>query len=236
MSVTKMNKDQEQALAEQEGLLDECKLYRGEKEPDTKEPLTQEDEEDTVTGLPVGPGPATTVVSAQMPRTPWSTGLFQCLGNGDGHFSSDLEVCVLGFAAPCVLYGSNMERLYPAPRVFVDHCLHYSWLYFLGSLLFNANNIAPWSSVNSRVALRQKYNLEGYGNYCLGCCANPSEETRERCDSVCDLFIHGLFCLHPFALAQEARELRRRTLHPANQPYLVITMAPPTEQSMSNQI
>lgn len=88
-----MNKDQEQALAEQEGLLDECKLYRGEKEPDTKEPLTQEDEEDTVTGLPVGPGPATTVVSAQMPRTPWSTGLFQCLGNGDGHFSSDLEVC-----------------------------------------------------------------------------------------------------------------------------------------------
>ena len=76
--------------------------------------------------------------------------------------------------------------------------------------------------------------LQGYGQYCFGCSGTPGEESRERCDSICDMFIHGLFCLHPFALAQEGRELRRRTLHPAFQPYLVVTMAPPMEQSMSS--
>lgn len=92
-SITKMDKEQEQALAEQEALLAECKLYQGEKEPETKEPLKQEDEEETVTGLPVGPGPASTDVGVPVPPTPWSTGLFQCCGTGDEHFSSDLEVC-----------------------------------------------------------------------------------------------------------------------------------------------
>lgn len=53
-----------------------------------------------------------------------------------------------------------MERLYPHARVFADRCLHYSCLLFLGQLLFNANNIAPWTSVGSRIALRRKYNLE----------------------------------------------------------------------------
>lgn len=67
---------------------------------------------------------------------------------------------VLGAFAPCVLYASNMERLYPGERVFTDHCLHYSCLYFLGSALFNANNLAPCFSAGSRIALRRKYNLE----------------------------------------------------------------------------
>jgi Cys-rich protein (TIGR01571 family) len=229
-----MDKEHEQALAEQEALLAECKLYEGEKEPEKKEPLTEVDEEEAVTGLPVGPTPISTDVGVPVPPTPWSTGLFQCFGTGDEHFSSDLEVCVLGAAAPCVLYGSNMERLFPHSRVFADRCLHYSCLLFLGQILFNANNIAPWTSVGSRIALRRKYNLEGYGQYCFGCSGTPGEESRERCDSICDIFIHGLFCLHPFALAQEGRELRRRTLHPAFQPYLVVTMAPPMEQSMSS--
>jgi len=251
-----MDKEQVQVLAEQEALLAECrkvnqgedeqalaeqeasraeikKLYQGEMEPETKEAQSQEGEEETSTGLPVGPGPASTDIGVPVPRTPWSTGLFQCFGTGDEHFSSDLEVCVLGFAAPCVLYGSNMERLFPNHGLFAGHCLHYSCLYFLGSLLFNANNIAPWMSGRSRVALRHKYNLEGYGQYCFGCSGTPGEESRERCDSCCDLAIHGLFCLHPFALAQEGRELRRRTLHPAFQPYVVVTMAPPVEQNMS---
>ena len=92
-SVTKMDQEQEQTLAEQEALLAECKLYQGEKEPETKEPLTQEDEEEGVTGLPVGPTPTSTDVGVPVPPTPWSTGLFQCFGTGDEHFSSDLEVC-----------------------------------------------------------------------------------------------------------------------------------------------
>lgn len=92
-SVIKMDKEQEQTLAEQEALLAECKLYKGEKEPENKEPLTQDDEEETVTGLPVGPTPTSTDVGVPVPPTPWSTGLFQCFGTGDEHFSSDLEVC-----------------------------------------------------------------------------------------------------------------------------------------------
>ena len=67
---------------------------------------------------------------------------------------------VLGAFAPCVLYGSNMERMYPAENVFRHHCLIYSGLYFLGVSLFNSNNLAPCFSVGSRIALRRKYNLE----------------------------------------------------------------------------
>jgi len=111
-----MDKEQVQVLAEQEALLAECrkvnqgedeqalaeqeasraeikKLYQGEMEPETKEAQSQEGEEETSTGLPVGPGPASTDIGVPVPRTPWSTGLFQCFGTGDEHFSSDLEVC-----------------------------------------------------------------------------------------------------------------------------------------------
>jgi Cys-rich protein (TIGR01571 family) len=229
-----MTQTEEQTLAEQEALLAECKLYKGEKEPDTKDAPVESDEAEVVTGLPVT-GPATTIIGAPVHRAPWSTGIFACFGNGDEHFSSDLEVCVLGAFAPCVLYASNMERLYPGERVFTDHCLHYSCLYFLGSALFNANNLAPCFSAGSRIALRRKYNLEGDGDSCgrlLTCCGGTNEDNRERCDSICDIFHHNLF--HTCALCQEGRELRRRTLHPAYQPYMPMT--PPMEQHMTPQM
>lgn len=91
LSGSKMETVEQQTLAEQESLLAECRLYKGEKEPNTKDDPKESEEADVVTGLPVGP--ATTVVGAPLPRTPWSTNLFACLGNGDEHFSSDLEVC-----------------------------------------------------------------------------------------------------------------------------------------------
>lgn len=87
-----MTQTEEQTLAEQEALLAECKLYKGEKEPDTKDAPVESDEAEVVTGLPVT-GPATTIIGAPVHRTPWSTGIFACFGNGDEHFSSDLEVC-----------------------------------------------------------------------------------------------------------------------------------------------
>lgn len=89
-----MDRTQQETLAEQEALLAECKLYKGEKEPETKNaPVKNDGEEEASTGVPVGPA-STVVVGAPVPRTtPWSTGLFACLGTGDEHFSSDLEVC-----------------------------------------------------------------------------------------------------------------------------------------------
>ena len=90
----KMDRTQQETLAEQEALLAECKLYKGEKEPETKNaPVKNDGEEEATTGVPVGPA-STVVVGAPVSRTtPWSTGLFACLGTGDEHFSSDLEVC-----------------------------------------------------------------------------------------------------------------------------------------------
>lgn len=109
----KMDRTQQETLAEQEALLAECKLYERDKKPETKNALVKNDgEEEASTGVPVGP--ASTVVGNTVPRTtpwltgffvslgtrdknfsstPWSTGLFACLGTGDKNFSSDLEVC-----------------------------------------------------------------------------------------------------------------------------------------------
>ena len=56
-------------MAEQEALLAECKLYKGEKEPETKEAKVEEYEDGVVDGLPVGP--ASTVVGALVARSPW---------------------------------------------------------------------------------------------------------------------------------------------------------------------
>lgn len=83
-----MSSMEEQVLAEQEALLAECKLYKGEKEPETKEVKT-EDEAAVVDGLPV----ASTVLGAPVSRSDWSTGLLCCFGNGGEHFTSDLQVC-----------------------------------------------------------------------------------------------------------------------------------------------
>lgn len=62
--------------------------------------------------------------------------------------------------APCVLYGTNAERLGSAPGTFSNHCLTYLGLYFVGNSLFGWNCLAPWFSYSSRSAIRRKFNLE----------------------------------------------------------------------------
>lgn len=93
-----MNTTEEQVLAEQEALLAECKLYKGEKEPETKEAKVEQEYEAAlvVDGLPIGP--ASTVLGAPVSRSPWSTGLFSCFGNCGEHFTSDLQICEYHFS------------------------------------------------------------------------------------------------------------------------------------------
>eukprot|EP00246_Nothoceros_aenigmaticus_P000415 TRINITY_DN1061_c0_g1_i1.p1 TRINITY_DN1061_c0_g1~~TRINITY_DN1061_c0_g1_i1.p1 ORF type:complete len:227 (-),score=20.38 TRINITY_DN1061_c0_g1_i1:371-1051(-) len=218
----------ELAKQEQSALLS---YYKGEKEPETKNEGTEE--AGLVDGVPVGPGD---VVGAPVARTPWSSGLLGCFGRNDEFLSSDLEVCCLGTFAPCVLYGSNVERLYPSQGLFANHCLVYSSLYFLGQVMFNGNCLAPCFSYPSRTALRRKFNLLGNGEWMsntFGCCTSrmESEEQRESCESVCDFGLH--FLCHPCSLCQEAREVRRRVPHPGffSTPY--VPLSPPSEQAMS---
>ncbi|KAM2479888.1 hypothetical protein PS1_003587 [Malus domestica] len=54
-----------------------------------------------------------------------NSSILACLGRSDESCSSDLEV-FLGSVAPCVLYGSNAERLGSAPGTLANHCLPYS--------------------------------------------------------------------------------------------------------------
>lgn len=69
-------------------------------------------------------------------------------------------VGLLGSVAPCVLYGSNVERLGSTPGTFVNHCLPYSGLYVIGNSCFGWNCLAPLFSYPSRTALRRRFNLE----------------------------------------------------------------------------
>lgn len=73
---------------------------------------------------------------------------------------SDILIGCLGSVAPCVLYGSNVERLGSTPGTFANHCLPYTGLYLLGNSLFGWNFLAPWFSYPTRSAMRRKFNLE----------------------------------------------------------------------------
>ncbi|KAK1403422.1 Cell number regulator 8 [Heracleum sosnowskyi] len=187
----------------------------------------------TVNGLPaLGQG---SVVGEPVDRAHWDSSLCACLGRNDHFCSSDLEVCILGSVAPCVLYGSNVERLGSSPGTFTNHCMPYSCLYMLGELLFGANCVAPWFSYSTRSAIRRRFNLEGsfeaLSRSC-GCCGSfiEDEVQREQCESACDFATH-VFC-HPCALCQEGREVRRRLPHPGFNAQPVLVMLPPGEQSM----
>ncbi|XP_034910583.1 cell number regulator 8 [Populus alba] len=186
----------------------------------------------TVNGLPLIYG---SVMGEPMRRTQWDSCLCCCLGHNDEFCSSDLEVCLLGSIAPCVLYGSNAERLGSTPGTFATHCLSYSGLYLIGSSFFGGNCIAPCFSYPSRTAIRRKFNLEGSCealNRSCGCCGSFVEDDlqREQCESACDFATH-FFC-HTCALCQEGREIRRRVLHPGFNAQPVLVMIPPGEQSM----
>ncbi|KAK9985473.1 hypothetical protein SO802_030424 [Lithocarpus litseifolius] len=187
----------------------------------------------TAYGLPLRHGGS--VVGEPMDRSQWSSSICACLGRNDEFLSSDLEVCVLGSFAPCVLYGSNAERLGSNPGTFANHCTTYTGLYLIGNYVFGWNCLAPWFSYNSRTAIRRKFNLEGscealHGT--CGCCGSfvEDEVQREQCESACDFATH-VFC-HQCSLCQEGREIRRRMPHPGfnAQPFLV--MIPPVEQAM----
>jgi len=75
---------------------------------------------------------------------------------------------LLGSVAPCVLYGSNKERLDSNPGTFGNHCLHYSGLYVIGNSCFGWNGLAPWLSYHSRTEIRRRFNLEV--SYCFIIC------------------------------------------------------------------
>lgn len=179
-------------------------------------------------GLPVG--------DYVMPRSQWDSGLFSCLGRQDDFYSSDLEVCLLGTMAPCVLYGTNAERLESDSGAFTNHCMPYTCLYFTGSWLFGSNILAPWLSYRVRTAMRRRFNLEGSCetfNRTCGCCGGcyENEVQREQLETACDLATHGL--CHPCALCQEGRELRRRLPHPGfNVQQPILFMIPPGGQAM----
>lgn len=76
--------------------------------------------------------------------------------NKSSYFLSGL----LGSFAPCMLYGSNVERIGGGPGTFANHCLPYTGLYLLGNSLFGWNCLSPWFSYPSRTAIRRKFNLE----------------------------------------------------------------------------
>ncbi|XP_047332416.1 cell number regulator 8 [Impatiens glandulifera] len=186
-------------------------------------------------GLPLG---YDGVITEPIRRNQWNSSLFNCLGRNDEFCSSDLEVCLLGAVAPCVLYGSNVERLNSTPGTFTNHCMPYSVLYVLGTAIFGGNLLARWFSYPSRTAIRRKFNLEGNFESVVsscGCCGSVVEDDvqREQWEMACDFATH-VFC-HACALCQEGREVRRRVPHPGLNLKPILVMIPPCEQFMSGR-
>ncbi|CAI0426925.1 unnamed protein product [Linum tenue] len=186
-------------------------------------------------GLPLGHG---SVVGEPMGRAQWDSGICAWFGRNDEFCSSDLEVCLLGSVAPCVLYGSNAERLGSAPGTFANHCLPYIGLYLIGNSVFGWNCLAPWFSYPTRTAMRRRFNLEGsceaVNRSCGGCGSCIEDEFQlEQCETACDFATH-VFC-HPCALCQEGREIRRRVPHPGFQSQSMLVMLPPADQTMARQ-
>ncbi|KAI3474010.1 hypothetical protein Pfo_028798 [Paulownia fortunei] len=168
-----------------------------------------------------------------MERSQWDSSIFSCLGRNDEFCSSDLEVCLLGSMAPCVLYGTNVERLGSAPGTFANHCLPYTGLYLIGNAFFGWNCLSPWFSYPIRTAIRRKFNLEGSCEALARSCPCwgsfvEDEAQREQCETACDFATH-VFC-HACALCQEGREVRRRLPHPGFNTQPVLVMIPPGDR------
>ncbi|KAK9079297.1 hypothetical protein SSX86_000968 [Deinandra increscens subsp. villosa] len=187
----------------------------------------------TADGLPLTNGGAS-VIGEPLPRAQWNSGLFACLGHNDEFCSSDLEVCLLGSVAPCVVYGSNVERLGSTPGTFANHCLPYTGLYLIGNSLFGWNCMAPWFSYPTRTAMRRRFNLQGnweaMSKSCGGCC-DMEEDQLEEAEVACDFATH--VCCHPCALCQEGREVRRRVPHPGFGAQTMAVMIAPGDQTMA---
>ncbi|KAF9665016.1 hypothetical protein SADUNF_Sadunf16G0078300 [Salix dunnii] len=196
----------------------------------------------TVNGLPLSHG---SVMGEPMGRTQWDSSLFACLGRNDDFCSSDLEVCLLGSIAPCVLYGSNAERLGSAPGTFATHCLPYTFpLLFKEQGPSMSSNSINLDLLQEIVYICISILMQALGllkfppgscealNRSCGCCGSFVEDDLklEQCESACDFATH-VFC-HTCALCQEGREIRRRVLHPGFKAQPVLVMIPPGEQSM----
>ncbi|XP_021847399.1 LOW QUALITY PROTEIN: cell number regulator 8 [Spinacia oleracea] len=186
-------------------------------------------------GLPLG-----VVGQPMMGRVPWNSGLFSCFGRNDEFHcdefhSSDLEVCLLGSVAPCVLYGSNVERLGSTTGSFSNHFSSYAALYLIGNSFFGWNSLAPCLSYTSRTAVRRAFNLEGGCEALLrhlGCSGRLVEDEmqQEQLEAACDFATHVL--CHPCSFCQEGREIRRRLPHPSLNAQPVLVMIPPWGQAM----
>lgn len=73
----------------------------------------------------------------------------------------DIFLGLLGSVAPCVLYGTNAERLSSSSgSTFASHCLTYSGLYLIGNAFFGWNCLAPFFAARNRTAMRHKFNLQ----------------------------------------------------------------------------
>lgn len=188
-------------------LKDEGSLYKDEREPETKEQVAAAT--NVVEGIPYQ-RPVTLSSADLVPREHWRTGLFNCCYTSPDLVESDCNVFMLGWFAPCVLYGSTRERL--NPKEFNRACCLYNGLYFLSVLVVQGNCLAPLMSCTTRTAIRHRFNLEGNVPK-EGCCCITSPEKRERLELCADCCLH--FWCHPCALCQEAREVRRRCPYPA---------------------
>ncbi|ERM95750.1 cell number regulator 8 [Amborella trichopoda] len=167
-------------------------------------------------------------------REQWNSSMFDCLGGDDNEFlSSDLEVCLLGAFAPCMLYASNVERMRSGG--YLGSCTAYALLYFLGYSFYGSNCLAPCITYPSRTEIRRQFNLEGSCSALIrsGCCTSciEDEEHLEEWDVRCDHASH-FFC-HNFTLCQEGRELRRRLPHPGFYGRSMLVMSPPSNQAMA---
>ncbi|KAK6244748.1 hypothetical protein QUC31_011157 [Theobroma cacao] len=183
----------------------------------------------TADGLPLGHG---SVVGEPMGRAQWDSPLLACLGRNDEFCSSDVEVCLLGSMAPCVLYGSNVERLGSVPGTFANHCLPYSVLYLLVNCFLPLHVVSPSCGDGGGGEVKCSVGTCEALNRLCGCCGSCVEDEmqREQCESACDFATH-VFC-HACALCQEGRELRRRLPHPGFNAQPVLVMMPPGEQTM----
>ena len=116
-------------------------------------------------------------------------GFYETFSDDDGN--GFLLLGLLGSVAPCVLYGTNAERLGSAPGTFSNHCLTYSGLYFIGNSLFGWNCLAPWFSYSSRSAIRRKFNLE----VCFLSFGNRQVNLREKRLSFDKRLINSRLCI-----------------------------------------
>ncbi|KAJ0087982.1 hypothetical protein Patl1_32061 [Pistacia atlantica] len=158
----------------------------------------------TAKGLPLTHG---SVMGEPMGRTQWDSSLCACLGRNDEFCSSDLEVCLLGSMAPCVLYGSNVERLGSAPGTFANHCLPYTCLYLIGNAVLRCNFLAPCFSYPSRTAILYHFpytpmkfdnwfdNVVGLAFFAIFS-SNSDDLTHLMPTSLCSEF--SLFCIGSF--------------------------------------